>query len=316
MNMGGMKNFEEHIWDEATRWFMLAEYGDLQAEQWEELIQWLEADPAHRKCYDVIANSDQGLDDLAPPMSVIAEKEALPIPANDNRKWFAAALTAVLIFAVFLSPQWLESNMQLFETSPGETREIALRNGTVIMLNGDSKAEIDMSGQRSVKLLQGEAAFTVTHNEEDPFTVDLGNVQLVDAGTVFNVFRENDDFSVAVAEGLVILNPERQAVSIQPGDAVRGRISDLSFKKSSVEIEGIGSWREGRLIFNDHPLTNVATALSRNLGRVVTVDPSHADVRFTGAISLDGSDDVIMKRVEGLSGMPVMSDGEGWKIGQ
>jgi transmembrane sensor len=58
----------------------------------------------------------------------------------------------------------------------------------------------------------------------------------------------------------------------------------------AVAAADVGSWRRGRLVYSNTPLSIVAADLSRYSGKVVTVDPRIRDQEFTGVLAIgDGS---------------------------
>src|SRR3546814_10033734 len=68
--------------------------------------------------------------------------------------------------------------------------------------------------------------FHVVHRERDPFVVETGGVKIVDLGTAFNVVRRDRQTSVAVSEGIVLYNPERDNVRLVAGKGIEARDGD------------------------------------------------------------------------------------------
>src|SRR5690606_20932685 len=120
-----------------------------------------------------------------------------PIPGI-SRRWFggaiAASLAAVLIFVLW------PGGPQVLETRPGETRMIALEDGSRIDLAGGPRIELDSDDPRFARLDYGRALFTIEHDDANPFRLEAGDATLLDAGTVFDVSLDETILSVAVAE--------------------------------------------------------------------------------------------------------------------
>src|SRR3546814_8809390 len=93
-------------------------------------------------------------------------------------------------------------------------------------INGASVVEIDKDHPRFARLESGEAMFHVVHRERDPFVVETGGVKIVDLGTAFNVVRRDRQTSVAVSEGIVRYNPERDNVRLVAGQGTAARDGD------------------------------------------------------------------------------------------
>src|SRR3546814_1898277 len=65
--------------------------------------------------------------------------------------------------------------------------------------------------------------FHVVHRERDPFVVETGGAKIVDLGTAFNVVRRDRQTSVAVSEGIVLYNPDRDNVRLVAGKGIEAR---------------------------------------------------------------------------------------------
>ena len=86
--------------------------------------------------------------------------------------------------------------------SKGEQRQVALPDGSHIMLNTDTKLSVLISERtRSVSLDRGEAWFTVQHDEHRPFRIHVANGSIHDLGTEFIVKKVPEKVQVSVVEG-------------------------------------------------------------------------------------------------------------------
>lgn len=81
-----------------------------------------------------------------------------------------------------------------------------------------------------------------------------------------------------------MVDPEGAGMRLDPGQAVVAQ--DGTLDRRTVEPSEVGSWREGRLAFDDAPLSEVASDLSRELGRRIVVAPSIARRTFRGTLEL------------------------------
>ena len=254
--------------------------GDPEFTDWEGFTLWLEADPAHARAYDV----------LAAKIADVAEAD-LPagreIAVNDNppprRAWRLAgpALAAGLALVVGL---WSMTGGETYVTAPGETRQIALDDGSTITLAGGSRLEIDGPDARTARLEAGQALFTIRHDETRPFEVRAGDDRLLDIGTVFEVRHVDDSTSVAVAEGAVLFNPDSQRHTLHPGDRAVRRKGSSRLETDRIPVSLVGEWREGRLTFRNAPLAEVVDDLSRASGIAFSAEPGGADRRVSGSV--------------------------------
>ena len=94
----------------------------------------------------------------------------------------------------------------LYATAIGQQLTITLAEGSVVVLNTNSQIKVDYDQQyRDIRLLQGEAHFTVARNSERPFRVYAGVGRVQAVGTAFSVYLKDNAVNVTVTEGRVIL---------------------------------------------------------------------------------------------------------------
>ncbi len=141
------------------------------------------------------------------------ESQRAPRQLSARGSRIAASFVVALTLAagsVFAGWKLLDRHdTQTYTTTVGEFRRITLTDGSVLALNTDSAARVDMSGtHRVVELERGEALFTVAHDKTRPFDVHSGKVVVRAVGTQFSV-RKRDETSadVLVSEGKIAINP-------------------------------------------------------------------------------------------------------------
>ncbi|MBA4010123.1 MAG: Fe2+-dicitrate sensor protein [Erythrobacter sp.] len=307
-------SIDPSIRDAALAWAMATRAPDFA--DWDGFAAWLEADPAHAGAYDAV---QYALEDADAVLAALPEPEpepvAAPEPANDNppgwlagrRAWLGGAIAASLVVAL-TSVLWFgPGGEQLYRTAPGETRLIALGDGSTVELAGGSTLALE--GTRAARLEGGQALFTIRHDAANPFVLTAGGERLVDAGTVFDVRLAGETLDVAVAEGAVIVDPQGQAIRLDPGErAVRqgGR-----FRRAAVDSAAVGEWRKGRISFESASLAEIAAELTRATGtRFTSTDTA---TRLSGSIALaDVRADP--QALGPLLAVRVTRAGDGWTI--
>ncbi|HEX7871321.1 MAG TPA: FecR domain-containing protein [Sphingobium sp.] len=255
-------------------------------DDWDGFTAWLEADASHADAYQAMAVADE---DMAPLVQA-----ALPVPANDEgapahkgrRTWIGGAIAAALVAAIGIGVMLPRADPWQVETRPGERREIALADGSRIILNGGTRILLDRDAPRTAVLVEGEALFVVRHDESDPFEVQAGSAHLVDVGTAFNVLRTAATLDVAVSEGAVVYNPRGEAARIDAGRRLHLVEGDGRFVLSSIDTGAVAGWREGRLVYDGQPLATVASDLARYYGVPIKVAPAIGQRVFRGVLTL------------------------------
>lgn len=269
--------------EEATAWAVRT--GDPAFDDWDGFTVWLEASPAHAQAYDrvaVAALEGAGALAAAPPAANDADNVA---PAG-SRRWFGAALAACLVGLAAFGAWQMGGDGRIYETAPGETRTIALADGSTIELGGDSRVALDEDDPRFARLEAGQALFDVRHDDAHPFRLEAGEATLVDAGTTFDVQLDADDLTVAVSEGVVLFNPAAQNVRLEPGDRLVSLRGSADYTVSAVPLAQVGEWRNGRFTFTQASLAEVVGDLARATGVRYRVAAGSAASPVSGSVMI------------------------------
>lgn len=191
---------------------------------------------------------------------------------------------AILTLPLLLASAWLfnsqnqlrQKYVQLVENKTdqhitiiapiGSRMVVDLPDGSKAWLNSGSELTypvIFSSEERKVTLL-GEAYFSIQKSDV-PFK--LGNLgpEVKVYGTEFNVnsYPNEDVVTVALAEGKVALDLNGKEEFLAPGQV---SYFDRKAKKVSIEtteVHNFSSWREGRYVFRDAPLSTILRILQR-----------------------------------------------------
>lgn len=317
------------IVEQALAWHLRLK--DADEEAWIEFTKWLSADPAHNGAYEAVADGDARMLPMLERATFpsTGEREQPPEVSNDEDgpasgaggepvrrgrwRWgaLAASISVAGLFGAQMLPNWNASDS--IETAAGETRTVSLADGSRIQLNGGTKIVIDRNDPRSVEIAGGEARFAIKHDDDDPFTVVAGDQRLVDIGTVFNVVRTDRQLRVGVAEGAVRFEGMVRTVELRAGDSLaaddRGGL-----EISKGPVGSIGSWADGKLVYEQAPFEQVADDLSRSTGISLVLPRGMGSRSFSGVIQTDGDRDTLRARVEELIGEKIVADGTRWSV--
>ncbi|WP_374524788.1 FecR family protein [Sphingopyxis sp.] len=282
---------------------------------WDAFADWLAEESAHVEIYDALASLDHDLDMLPSEVrpAVVIHPES---PGRPSRRiWFGGAIAAALVAMIAVPQLDLSGDPNRIETAAGEHRSVKLSDGSRIEINGGSVVEFDKDRPRFARLTGGEAMFHVVHRKDDPFVVEAGASRIVDLGTAFNVVRRDRATSVAVSEGVVLYNPDRDKVRIEAGHAIDA--DDGAAKPPvvrPVDVANIGGWRTGLLVYNGAPLQVVAEDLKRTAGIDVTIAPGAEGQSFRGALIVDKDRARTIADLAALSGTTAERRGDGWVL--
>jgi len=242
-----------------------------------------------------------------------------PAPGLARRTMLMAggAIAASVLFAVAGAWQLLRHRGR-FSTGKGETKVVALKDGTVVTLNTASEIQVDYSDRlRSVELVRGEALFDVAKNKLRPFTVAAGDTNVRVVGTSFTVRRlEAAPVQVLVREGVVeVFGPEAGGVPVRVAAnnmAVAGAGGAVIAAKPvpPAQLHRQLAWQNGQIAFEGETLAQAAEEFSRYSDtRIVIEDPGLAKEEIAGLFK--ATDPVGFARTIAISLNAHASIGEG-----
>lgn len=178
-----------------------------------------------------------------------------------------------------------------FSTGKGETKVIALKDGSVVTLNTASEIAVNYTeAQRSVELIRGEALFDVAKNKTRPFVVAAGDTNVRVVGTSFTVRHlETAPVQVLVREGIVeVFKPAAgfAPVRITANDMAEagGAAGEIAVRAMpEPQVQRQMAWQSGQIAFEGETLSQAAAEFSRYSDtRIVVVDPGLAREEIAG----------------------------------
>ena len=298
----------QRVLKQAMAWFveLQADHCDAQRRQRFEL--WLSEDESHRWAYQEAETLWANMDNLK--FSNVPGLES----ARKARPGAALGpVLAVLVIGAVMTGWWQDYTAETVDvtTAIGERRGIDLVDGSHIELNAVSRLSVQVSWlRRRIELEEGEAQFTVAHEALRPFTVQAGELQVRDVGTVFTVRKRRQDVSVAVVAGEVAVSDRHGwfADSLTAGYrrslGSNGRLQ----LTEAANIEQAGGWIQGVLVFDHTPLAVAAAELERHHAvQFLFVNPALSSQKLSGSFDIDDIDG-FLKALEKMLPVKVKRD--------
>jgi len=334
--MSGRKESDERD-NQAAWWINVLDGGDEMSDtERVRFHEWL-LNPANARALNAYRTLVSVIQEL--PHQKRTQLTALP----PSRSWFPAprrlfaqpvrlAVAAACVAVVAALGVWFniptvrEYITQTYSTNIGERRNVVLPDGSVAHLNTQSRIRWLGSGKdRRVALEQGEVLFEVAHDSTRPFCVIVGNSEIRDLATEFDVYRKsNGSVVVTVLSGQVAIKelsiagaqPAWTERLLRPNQQLEYTQASLISDVHTVSAAAAVRWREGLLVTEHQPFTTVVSELNRYTSKQILV----ADPRLqSAAIELGGTlgiQDVpaALERIQHLGPIVVTDTGDSYVL--
>lgn len=187
-------------------------------------------------------------------------------------------------------------------TARGQQWELELPDGTKVWLNAASSIHYPLSfkGKERLVKITGEAYFEVVHNSAQPFKVQVGNVQIEDIGTTFNVNAYSDEplTKTTLVDGSVKVSTGNNTKLLTPGQqAITQENNSIQIKKN-VNVEEVISWKNGQIKFENEDLQTIMRQISRWYDVDITYQNNIPNKIFNGGISRKSNLSELLKILE------------------
>jgi transmembrane sensor len=315
--------------EQVSDWLIRLEEGNLADEELVRWVEWCEADPENRRAFERLWPLWQGLDaarSLYPervaqllsttPPSVprwrarlkrrasVRQPASVQLPSRLSR--FHIGLAASVLVAIGAASWWQISQPKRLQsidnlhTATARDREATLPDGSSLALGAGSTVAIDFRAtHRKIELGEGEAFFTVKHDQSRPFIVRAGNLQVRAIGTAFDVLRTGSRVAVTVQEGIVDVTADNdrdgadpQVVRAPAGYQVIYDATQLVSPSLRMVDPAIATaWRQGRLEYIEEPLSSVIANVNRYATRRITLQGVDTRLAYTGTIEVRSIDE-------------------------
>ena len=330
---------EEKIKGEARDWLLRLSLGSPTEDERARFAAWCAEDSRHAAAYhrfesiwqDAAMLEDLGaLATLPPPRDAWWRRMGASLVVHPLRWAASASLTVAIVGTGF----WFLLTPAYYATGIAEVRDIHLSDGSEITLGARSSLEVAFRHhERRVVLTSGVAFFSVTKNPSWPFIVLVGDKEVRDVGTQFEIRRDLVSVRVSVVEGAVevmqvpdrIDAPSREAPRTARLAARTTQPSSTSTESSNEHVLTAGqqvttefagaipdphvmppvdpaAWRHGRLVYVDTPLKDIIADANRYSRQPIEIaDERVANIRISVTCPSDRIDETVSALARSLS---------------
>ena len=281
--------------------------GEITKEEIRDLNAWLQSDPEHQKLYEEYRNTWFAIENSKIDSTRVVDEEwsklesrirgsqksevrsqktgiinrksdftSLPLyikaKVNHGFHWgfrIAAVFILIAIPSFLLFRYYISSGNKVI-TARNQMVDTNLPDGTFVSLNRGSTIEYPEHFKGNIReiKLNGEAYFSVKHDDKSKFVVAIGNIRIEDIGTSFyvNTNKSVGQMEVVLTEGKATVyfhdNPSGQ-ILVSPGEKVDIELTGNSIKKSINDDKNYLAWKTRRLVFSNNTMSEVVALLNR-----------------------------------------------------
>lgn len=283
---------DEALLNEAAEWLVRL---DDEPQRQAEFDAWCASDPRHAAAARSLTGMLQRFKGLSavPAHAALEAAQGLDEQRRNRRAGrvaLAVALAALLPLGMFLRanpPAYLLADLR---TGNNQWQETRLGDGSRVILDGRSAADLDFNARRrTLRLIQGDILVDVAHDSTRPFIVETTHGSIRALGTRFIVERRDDATWLTMLESRVEVRSISGA-TVEVAAGQRLRLDDQGLGKpervDSSTFEQ--SWRNHQWVVWDRPLHDVLKELDRNFNGHLAYDASTlADLRVSAVLPMD-----------------------------
>lgn len=291
----------------ASEWFARLSsdvVSDADRDAWQ---QWRTACSEHERAWQSVEAVSHRFGLLRPAAGMAALDRR---PASRGRR---QALKSIVLVATVGGAGWLgyrhtpwRDGAADYRTAIGERREIALADGTRLMLNTRSAVTVRFDArERRVDLLHGEIHIATAQDpQRRPLIVDTRFGRLQPIGTRFTVRQDDAFVRLVVLEGAVQVRPHGAGDDaaalrvVRAGDTVR--LDGTEVADSATSHESADAWTHGVLLADGMTLGEFVAELSRYRAGRLHCDSQVSGLRLSGAFPLDDTDRALVAATRAL----------------
>jgi transmembrane sensor len=286
----------DELIDSATQWYVLLRSGQATAQDWQRYHQWRAADPRHDALCRQLENR-LGVFQVPQAQGVSGKvvQQALEAPSSRRQVLqIALAGAGVAVGAVLLAkPMGLSELTADVRTGTGERRTVTLDDGSELLLNAQSAADVQFDPQRRlVRLREGELLAKVASDRLRPFLIQTDQARLRAYGNRFLVREREGQGQVVALNGAVEIDGQNgERLQLAAGHEVH--YDRTGFGPMQASSSGATAWVDGFLQVRDRPLAEVIDALRPYHQGVLRLDPAVAELRVSGLYRLDNPQQIL-----------------------
>lgn len=288
--------------EEAAEWYALLRTGQASLAEQQKWKQWLGRDDAHRLAWSYVERVGRRFSPLqsSPDRdAAVAALHQTVSAAPRRRRQVLLGLAGALGLSWLGWAGWRQTPLSAlaslwgtdYRAGVGETRQVALPDGTTVWIKALSGFNLAYGDtQRRLELVAGEILIDTGKDPQRPFVVDTAEGRLQAMGTRFSVSHGDAGALVAVYDGAVRVTPAGSGASAVVPAGRQARFTADALQPLMPADPARESWRNGLLLADGTPLSDVVAELRRYHAGHVGLSPQAGPLRVFGSYPLNDAD--------------------------
>lgn len=291
----GSQHIDEETLDAAIGWYLRLKDESATAQDRLDFKDWLARCDRHKMAYQEAIHL---WEEIEAPAQLLWLKQDQQRPVQKSRSqrttsnhWGGWATAAVLMVTILLSlelwrdPARVDRWMADISTSSGQVQQTLLEDGSSLFLDGNSALDVTLDDtQRVLALRRGRMWIDVANDPQRPLQLTAGDTFISVLGTHFAVSRFHSRVTITVEEGQVaVRDTHHNQVLLNAGQqliVLNGELKEVH----TIDPRLVLAWKEGRIIFDQAGIDDIAEQLERSLaGRVLFDARDFANLSFSGS---------------------------------
>lgn len=234
--------------------------------------------------------------------------------------WAIAAVLALVALAVTLlmnkGEEGLPTGWAKVQTQAEETRELALADGSKVLLMPNSTLSYNAQAFDRHVSLEGKAFFDVTHDPAKTFQVETKNALTRVLGTSFGVDAAKGQTGVTLVEGKVSLankNEPDRSVTLKAGEWSRVKENQVPTPPLQVNVGQTIAWT-GKFIFRSTRVADAVAQVEKVYGIQIELDAKYTEEEVEGTYDYKDSPLYVLKAMTTFGAQVVQTGDKSFKI--
>lgn len=285
--------------DEAAHWLMRLTAGNMTDAEHAACAAWRDRSAEHQRVWDCAKRLQQHFDEVTPNVGMAV------LDSNSRQRHRRGRRTACALVGL-PALGWLVLQARHgpivagdhYETARGERRNIALADGTQLVLNTATIVRVRYTASERLIELQSGEVFITTARDTAPshrhlrVVADAGHLRAL--GTRFLVRSQANTVMLSVYDGAVEARPaHRPADATIVGAGMQLRMTQSGTSPPALIQRGNDAWTRGVLIAEGMPLAAFLLEVGRYRRGYLGCDPAVSDLRVWGVFQLSDIDTIL-----------------------